>query len=109
MRELFKCIDVSYEINDVILFKDVNVHVHEGDVIGIIGKNGAGKSTLLHVIYNHLAPTKGSIEWVERNVKMTLVEQETEGFFVEEESPVFNKKWTVPTHTDYSNLSGGLF
>ncbi|WP_066048395.1 ribosomal protection-like ABC-F family protein [Robertmurraya korlensis] len=107
MRELLKCIDVSYEINDVILFKDVNVHVHEGDVIGIIGKNGAGKSTLLHVISNHLAPTKGHIQWVEGKVNMTLVEQETEVFFVEGESPVFNKKWTVPIHTDYSNLSGG--
>lgn len=107
MRELFKCKDVSYEINDVTLFKDVNVHVHEGDIIGIIGKNGAGKSTLLHVIYNHLTPTKGSIQWVERNVKMTLVEQETEVFSGEEESHVFNKKWMVPTHTDFSNLSGG--
>lgn len=107
MRELFKCKDVSYEINDVTLFKDVNVHVHEGDVIGIIGKNGAGKSTLLHVIYNHLTPTKGSIQWVERNVKMTLVEQETEVFSGEEESHVFNKKWMVPTHTDFCNLSGG--
>lgn len=107
MRELFKCKDVSYEINDVTLFKDVNVHVHEGDIIGIIGKNGAGKSTLLHVIYNHLTPTKGSIQWVERNVKMTLVEQETEVFSGEEESHVFNKKWMVPTHTDFCNLSGG--
>lgn len=107
MRELFKCKDVSYEIDGMTLFKDVNVHVHKGDVIGIIGKNGAGKSTLLHVIYNYLAPTKGSIQWVERNVKMTLVEQETEVFSGEEESHVFYKKWLVPTHTDFSNLSGG--
>lgn len=107
MRELFKCKDVSYEINDVTLFKDVNVHVHEGDVIGIIGKNGAGKSTLLHVIYNQLVPTKGNIQWVEKNVKMSLVEQDTEVFSVEEESPVFYKKWILPTHTDFSNLSGG--
>lgn len=107
MRELFKCKDVSYEIEDMTLFKDVNVHVHEGDVIGIIGKNGAGKSTLLHVIYNHLTPTEGSIQWVKRNVKMTLVEQETEVFSKEEDSPVFNKKWMVPTHTAFSNLSGG--
>ncbi len=107
MKELFRCKDVSYEIDNMTLFKDVNVHVHEGDVIGIIGKNGAGKSTLLHIIYNHLVPTKGNIQWVEKNVKMTLVEQDTEVFSVEEESPVFNKKWMVPTHTDFSNLSGG--
>lgn len=107
MKELFKCKDVSYEIDNMTLFKDVNVHVHEGDIIGIIGKNGAGKSTFLHLIYNQLTPTGGSIQYVDRNVKITLVKQETEVFSGEEESHGYNKKWMVPTHTDFTKLSGG--
>lgn len=41
--------------------KDVSFNVHEGDVVGIVGRNGAGKSTLLKVISRITDPTEGRV------------------------------------------------
>ena len=41
--------------------KNVNFDVHEGEVVGIIGRNGAGKSTLLKILSRISEPTAGRI------------------------------------------------
>ena len=69
MKELLKLQNISFEIKDLIVFKDVNASVQEGDIIGIIGKNGAGKSTLLQLINDDLVPAKGQIQWLQKNLR----------------------------------------
>jgi ABC-type polysaccharide/polyol phosphate transport system ATPase subunit len=41
---------------------DVNIDVHYGTVLGIIGSNGAGKSTLMRVISGIIPPSQGRVE-----------------------------------------------
>ena len=41
---------------------DVNIDVHYGAVLGIIGSNGAGKSTLMRVISGIIPPSQGRVE-----------------------------------------------
>ncbi|MDL4842329.1 ribosomal protection-like ABC-F family protein [Aquibacillus rhizosphaerae] len=109
MRELFKLRNISFNINDIDIFEDVNASVQERDIIGVIGKNGAGKSTLLQLINKELVPSKGKIEWIEEDVKIVLVEQETEAFSSVETSALEStllKKWDVPSY-DFSKFSGG--
>lgn len=41
--------------------KNINLTIHKGDFITVIGSNGAGKSTLYNVIAGTLQPTTGTI------------------------------------------------
>lgn len=44
------------------LFKDVNISVHRGDRIFILGKNGCGKTSLLKTILKKYTPSAGRIK-----------------------------------------------
>lgn len=44
------------------ILKDINLTIHSGDFISVIGNNGAGKSTLLNTIAGTLPADAGSIK-----------------------------------------------
>ena len=39
--------------------KDVNIHIREGQIYGLIGRNGAGKTTIMRMISGLSTPTRG--------------------------------------------------
>lgn len=45
------------------ILRDVDCHVDEGEIVGIMGKNGVGKTTLLKSIIGLLEPQSGSITY----------------------------------------------
>jgi lipopolysaccharide transport system ATP-binding protein len=42
--------------------RDVTLDVHQGDVLGVVGRNGAGKTTLLKILSRITEPTAGYAE-----------------------------------------------
>lgn len=43
------------------VLKDINLTIHDGEKIGILGRNGAGKSTLVRILGGAERPTSGKI------------------------------------------------
>ncbi|AIK83934.1 ABC transporter ATP-binding protein [Corynebacterium glutamicum] len=42
--------------------RDINLHLREGDRVGLVGHNGAGKSTLLRLLSGIYEPTRGNAD-----------------------------------------------
>lgn len=48
--------------------KDVNLTIHDGDFIGLIGHTGSGKSTLIQHLNGLLKATEGSVYYNDQNI-----------------------------------------
>ena len=48
--------------------KGVDLEVHAGEVVALIGNNGAGKTTLMHTIAGLLKPEKGRVTFMGRDL-----------------------------------------
>lgn len=73
--------NISVKMGKDEILKDVNIHIHCGQLTVIIGKNGAGKSTLLKAILGEVKHT-GNIEFFDmhenkyKNLKIGYVPQQ---------------------------------
>ncbi len=48
---------------DLLVLEDVNLMLHAGEIVGLLGRSGSGKSTLLRIVSGLLAPTAGEVRW----------------------------------------------
>jgi zinc transport system ATP-binding protein len=51
------------------VLEDININIHKGDFISIVGPNGGGKSSLLKLMLGLLNPTEGKIRIEGQNPK----------------------------------------
>ena len=52
----------QYDYEPLNALRNINLHVRDGEFLGVIGKNGSGKSTLLKIISRIYPPTTGSVK-----------------------------------------------
>ncbi|MCW4042676.1 MAG: ATP-binding cassette domain-containing protein, partial [Candidatus Bathyarchaeota archaeon] len=59
---LIDCQDIWYTYPDgTEALKGINLKIHKGDFLGLIGRNGSGKTTLAKIIKGLYSPTKGKV------------------------------------------------
>ncbi len=63
----FQHVSKSYP-GDVVVLKDINLTIPQGEFVSFVGTSGAGKSTLLKLIYAEEIPTEGEVFFHDRVV-----------------------------------------
>lgn len=58
----FENVSFRYPEADKEILSHINLTIHAGDCIGLVGKSGAGKTTLIDILLGLYQPTSGSIK-----------------------------------------------
>lgn len=61
--------NITYSIDNKLIFENLNLTINEKEKIGIIGPSGSGKSTFLNLIMGLLTPDSGTIKFEGIDIK----------------------------------------
>ena len=70
------------------LFKNLNLSIRRGEVVGLLGANGTGKTTLLKIINQHLRPDGGKIHY---GAKVSIGYYDQEQHVLNDEKTIFDE------------------
>ncbi len=52
---------LDFEMDEISILKNINIEIHNGEKVGLVGNIGSGKTTLLRNMIGFYLPTKGNI------------------------------------------------
>jgi branched-chain amino acid transport system ATP-binding protein len=65
---LLEAIGLTRHFGGLVAVHDVNLNVHEKEIVGLIGPNGAGKTTILNMLAGTLKPNEGRVIFRDEDV-----------------------------------------
>ena len=90
------------------ILQGVDMAVHRGEIVGVIGRNGAGKTTLMRCLIGLVRATRGSIEFQDGSITaLTADARAREGIgYIPQGRDVF-PQMTVEENLEVGKLIGG--
>ena len=58
---ILKIENLTKKFGGLVAVNDVNMHLKQGEILGVIGANGAGKTTVFNMVSGSFQPTSGKI------------------------------------------------
>lgn len=87
----FKNINYQYELNGAKVLNGINLKVHSGEFVAIIGKSGSGKTTLAKMLLGYVSPSSGDMTY--NNISYSKIDKKdfrNISAFVSQDSPMFD-------------------
>ena len=75
MTALFEMLGICKSFPGVRALNRVDLSVHPGEVVGLLGENGAGKSTLMKVLAGVYRAEAGRIHWQGRPIRFKTIQE----------------------------------
>ena len=98
--------NLSYEINDTIIIKDLHLAVNPGDILYIEGDNGAGKTILLRILCGLVQPDHGRVLWKNAAATDNMTDYHNELTYIGHLAGVKHELTAVENLQFLSSLSG---
>lgn len=61
MEKIFEVKQLSYQIGETKILKDINLDIEKGKYLTVVGPSGSGKSTLMRILASMISPTSGEV------------------------------------------------
>lgn len=59
LKNIFELTDLSYQVGDKKILKNINLNIERGKYITFVGPSGSGKSTLMRILASMISATSG--------------------------------------------------
>ena len=84
MNNVIECNNLTHYYGKKLVYENLNIHVKEGSILGLLGKNGAGKTTTINILNGFLQPRSGEcLIYGENTQHLTPQTKERIGFLIE--------------------------
>lgn len=101
---MIKFINISKEYdNNVRALMNINLEIHKGEFVFLVGSSGAGKSTLIKLLLKEEEPTEGKI--VLKDMDITKIKNRRVPFIRRNIGVVFQDFRLLPNKTVYENVA----
>ncbi len=84
MNNVIECNNLTHYYGKKLVYENLNFHVKEGSILGLLGKNGAGKTTTINILHGFLQPRNGEcLIFGENSQHLTPKTKSRIGFLIE--------------------------